>query len=726
MTSRFKRYLLLSLSVIIPVAALWITLGHFQTDPLSDQPAVQNLIQISGVTFPFLFIAIYWSNRRLSKQLKVLNESIDQRKHQESSRNQSIIEGTEVGTWDWNIQTEKLVINERWAQLLGYTLEELHPIGVTMWENTVHPEDLAPTEKKWKQHIRGEINYYDVQFRQRHKNGEWRWINARGKILEWNSNGEPLRMYGIHMDITERKHAELSLNKSRSMLRYVLDTIPARVFWKDRNSIFLGCNLLLAEDLGQQSPDHLIGKSDYDFFSQEKAERFRADDQQVMRTGIKKIAYEEQLYRQDGKVIWLLTSKIPLLDPNGTIMGILGTYEDITERKKTEQELIKAKETAEAANKAKDEFLAVMSHEMRTPLNPILGFADLLLDNCKSEPEKTYLQTIISSGNRQLSLIDDILHYMRIRTGRVTPNIEAFNLVELCETILHDMRPNARSLELELKSQISEELLSGVVTVESDIQMLRRILENLLNNALKYTEEGSITLGIRQETASPIPIFHLTVQDTGIGIAESQQQQLFDPFSQADSSYTRQHEGVGLGLAICKKLTKLLNGEIIVESIPKQGSTFTVSLPLKTVVPPSQPHTPRDPASKNRNQFTQRYKILLVDDQADNILIAKAFVESFNAHTRTATNGKEAIAICQQENFDLILMDLAMPQMSGIEACQWIRAHESANQSTPIVAMTANVNRNTREECYKAGMNAYISKPINSKEFFKTLNNLLK
>jgi PAS domain S-box-containing protein len=694
-------------------------------EPSYAQHLLHTLIQIAGITFPFISIGLYFTNKRIRQRLDLLNESIAFSNSDQDTRSQSIIEGTEAGTWDWNLQTQKLVVNERWAQILGYTLAELQPIRVETWERTVHPEDYNPSEKQRELHLNGELDYYDVQFRQRHKDGSWRWINARGKVIEWDANDKPLRMTGTHIDITEQKEAELALNESRNMLRHILDTIPARVFWKDINCTFIGCNQLLAEDLGQDSPDKIIGKTDYDFFNRDVAERFRADDFQVMSTGKNKIGYEEPLDRQGEASIWLLTSKIALRNPTGVIVGILGSYEDITERKQAEFELIQAKEAAESANRAKGEFLAIMSHEMRTPLNPILGFADLLLQDCKTEPERTYLQTIISSGNRQLELINDILDYMRIKNGNIIPDINSFNLIDLCEDILHELRPSAKDLKLSFVNETIELYPPKSFTVVSDIKMVRRILENLLSNALKYTPAGDVTLSLKIEADDANSNALLSVKDTGLGIRFDQQKHLFDPFSQVDGSYTRQHEGIGLGLAICKRLTKLLDGEIDLKSALGEGSTFTLSLPIKLIKTTSDARPKQTKTSKSKNKFTQLTRVLIVDDKPDNILIAKALVESYNGTPFSACNGEEAITLCKKATFDLILMDLAMPVLDGIRACRWIRENQNLNQTTPIIAVTANVTPKIQKACNEVGMNAYISKPIATKEFFHIMNKLL-
>mgnify|MGYP003109000454 CR=1 FL=1 len=690
----------------------------------ASQNSLLKLLQISGLVFPLLFVSVYLSNKRLRKSLRDSEKSESLTIDEDYTRGQYVIEGTEAGTWDWNIQTGELIINERWAEIIGYTIEELEPIGFDTWKRITHPEDAELAKAKLDEHSEGKLSYYDVQFRQMHKDGRWRWVNARGKILEWTSDSKPLRMSGTHLDVTEQKQAELELEESRRMLQHVLDTIPVRVFWKDTRSVFLGCNQLLADDLGQKCSSDLVGRTDFDFFSNEEAERFQYDDQQVMRSGKDKIAYEEPLKPPNGQIIWLRTSKVPLRDPDGNIIGVLGTYEDITSRKKTEQELIQAKDDAEAASKAKDDFLAIMSHEMRTPLNPILGFSDILLESCTTEPERSYIETIRSSGYRQLDLIDDILHYMRINSDKVEPRLETVDLVTLCEKSVQEMLPDANGLRLTFENCLGSLDAPTDLEVETDMLMLRRILDNLISNALKYTTEGYVTLRLSMEPSTP-PLFQFEVQDSGIGITESHQRMLFEPFSQVDSSYTREHEGLGLGLAICKKLTTLLNGTISVRSTRGEGSTFTVRIPLEITKNTRKNSAVAPYGQTSRNRFSRPSQILIVDDKPDNIAIAKAFVESFNGTTEAAGNGKEAIERCQQKKFDIILMDLSMPVMDGAQAAKWIRSHPNPNQGAPIVAVTANVTHDVKQVCTAAGMNAYISKPLNSHEFFETLNNLL-
>ncbi|CAA6677932.1 MULTISPECIES: PAS domain-containing sensor histidine kinase [unclassified Lentimonas] len=856
-----RHFLTLGSLVILAIILLGLTefllIRETLTPEETKQVVIVTMLKAAAVAFPLLLVAICILNRQESRQVEALRNSIAQSTKEERTRNQNILEGTEAGTWDWDLTTSELVLNERWAEIIGYTLQELQPHNSKTWEKTLHPDDLKVAQTQIEQHLSGTLSYYDVEFRQRHKNGEWKWVNARGKITEWSDEGVPLRISGTHLDITERKMAEASneanrqilenvfdatsgisviatnengiitlfnsgaehmlgygadeiigkttpflfhieselterglaihnvqdktptaymekvlevgkehpewtykskdgklfpvklsitatynktgkltgylgvamdisdrkraeskLSESRGILQKILDTIPVRVFWKDINSVYLGGNQLFAEDAGKQSADELKGLTDYQMGWPDQADAFRDDDSEVMQSGRSKLNFEEPQGRPDGSINWLKTSKIPLRDETNTIIGVLGTYEDITKIKEAKEDLVKAKEDAEAGSRAKDEFLAIMSHEMRTPLNPIIGFADILRQSITTEPEIEYIDTIINAANRQLCLIDDILEYMRINGGKVAPSPEAFNLTDLCELAVSDAKAFAGSLKLNFEAP--KEDSPDDFTVESDLMMLRRILDNLINNACKYTHEGSITVSLKRSVTED-QTFIISVSDTGIGIDAQSQQMLFDAFSQADSSYTRKHEGLGLGLAICKKLLTILGGKIEVESVIGIGSTFTVYLPLKELktetAERSHPSTLNAP-----NVFEKPCNVLVVDDQSDNRLIARAYIESFGGHVTDVANGKEAVTLCSQQAFDVILMDLAMPIMNGKEATIHIRNTDNPNQHTPIIAVTADVTPKVQDACIAVGMQHYMSKPINAHELFEHIN----
>ena len=859
-----KRHLLTLGSLIclaialVGIAELW----NHSSDDESDKQfayAFRLMFFCAAFVFPHFGIALYLLKKQEIAHLDSLRKSIAKSTREGYAHSLNIIEGTEAGTWDWDLLTDKLVLNERWAEIIGYTLEDLEPISLNTWEQNLHPDDLEKTQLLIQQHFSGASPYYDAEFRQQHKDGSWRWVNARGKIIEWSEAGVPLRMSGTHLDITERKaateaheasryllkgifdatsgvsviatdlsgtitlfntgaesmlgysapellgqstpfilhleselaergiplsdaksegfaaymqrvlkagqesnewtyvckngqqlpvtlsitairdetgattgylgaamdiserkKAEIKLNESQALLRKVLNTIPVRVFWKDKASVYLGGNHLFAEDAGMATEDDISAKTDYDFPWPEQAEAYQLDDAAVIASGESKLNYEEQQRRPDGSTRWVKTSKVPLRNEANEVIGVLGTYEDITAMKQAQAELIKAKEGAEAASKAKDDFLAVMGHEMRTPLNPILGFAELLRQAITTMPESDYIKTIITAANRQLRLIDDILEYMRINRGEIKPSMEVFNLAELCQLAVSDAQVFAGSLNLSFVADSTELNATGDCWVEGDRTMLRRILDNLLNNACKYTSEGGISVSLKR-SAFQSSSFAIAVTDTGIGIDAPNQQKLFDAFSQADSSYTRQHQGLGLGLAICKKLLTILDSNITVKSEMGVGSTFTLHLSFKEVKKRAIQATISTPLPKPR-KLTGPCHVLIADEQTEHRFIARSLLESYGCQVTEAIDAKGAVELCKQTKYDVILIDLAIALIDGKAASNLIRSTTNKNQYTPIIAVTENMTPRHEAACLAVGIQHCISKPVTSKTLFELIN----
>ena len=391
------------------------------------------------------------------------------------------------------------------------------------------------------------------------------------------------------------------------------------------------------------------------------------------------------------------------------------------EREKIEamQSMVEAKREAEQANQAKDDFLAVMSHEMRTPLNPIIGFSEMLLEDITSEPEKTYVNTILQAGIRQLHLVDDILQYMRLHRGNVSMKPEAFRIWELCRSVIHDTSANTEHLELDVTNGRYGRTVAETLEVLSDEQMLRSILDNLASNACKYTKAGHVRLDL-SESESTRGEFILTVEDSGMGIAPETIKKLFEPFSQADSSYTRRHEGVGLGLAICRKLTELLGGKISATSRQGEGSTFTVRLPLQRAAASNEGNTPKRDTNRAPALLDREVDVLAVDDKPDNLFVLEKMLTRAGARLSRAEDGAVAVKLCQEHVYDVILMDLAMPVMNGLDASEAIRAR-GLNMETPIIAVTADATAEARESAEKVGMRGFVTKPIQMRELIDAI-----
>lgn len=369
------------------------------------------------------------------------------------------------------------------------------------------------------------------------------------------------------------------LSKAQSMLKTVIDTIPVRVFWKDLDGVYLGVNRLFAEDAGYASPDEIVGKKgDALNWPEHRIRQCRAGDREVITTGQAIIDRIDQVSDAAGNSGWQEYSKAPLRDVNGVCIGVLGVYHDITARVIAEQKLKESKQAAEAANEEKRRFLANMNHELRTPMNGVLGLAELLKTTELDQEQREYVLSILQSGQHLLGIINNILAYSRLDNSKVTLKHKAFNLRNVVELVLQDMSRQCQEKDIRLQLEYAQDVPQNYL---GDDGVIDQLLRHLLGNALKFTERGYIRLsmactGLEYDAAS----LEVVVQDSGVGISEQQQSKLFDSFSQADDSVTREFGGAGLGLSICKRLVELMGGCIEIESEPGQGATFRIKLTL--------------------------------------------------------------------------------------------------------------------------------------------------
>ncbi|MEZ4701456.1 MAG: response regulator [Rhodothermales bacterium] len=509
-----------------------------------------------------------------------------------------------------------------------------------------------------------------------------------------------------------------------SHLAQVVTRLPHFIFWKDRNSVYWGCNQLFAEIAGLSSPEEIIGKTDHDLpWAGEVADSYRKDDRRVIESGKPEYEIIEPLRRADGSLAWLVTNKIPLTDAAGNVIGILGTFEDITQHKdqadelqrfrtKLKQVISELEETNARLLKAdltKSQFLANMSHEIRTPMNGVIGMTSLLMDTPLTDEQHDYVEIIRTSGESLLTIINEILDFSKIEAGKLVLEQQEFD-VNTCVSEALDLVSAAASAKgIELLYYIDPSVPPVVV---SDITRLRQILVNLLSNAVKFTERGeilvSVTARLRENDRYR---FEFEVKDTGIGIPADRVGVLFEAFSQVDASTTRKYGGTGLGLAISYQLSNLLGGDIRVESEPGRGSTFRLSI----VAPASG-----EPAGNDMACLTGK-RVLIVDDNATNRRILVELTRSRGMHPVAVTSGVEALAqINAGSGFDVALLDFHMPEMSGLALAQTL-AHHAWASTLPLVMLSSIGERQADTDDL---IPHWLTKPVKPDQLFRVLSSI--
>lgn len=528
--------------------------------------------------------------------------------------------------------------------------------------------------------------------------------------------GEQTQFSSFIRDITARSQSERQLQESTAFIESMFENLPTMVFVKDAADLrFVRINKA-GETLLGYSRSELLGKNDYDFFPRAEADFFTAMDRETLSKGILVDIQEEPIQTRSNGPRLLHTKKIPLHDSGGTPRYLLGISEDITARKEAEAALLAARLSAEEAIKAKSEFLATVSHEMRTPLNAIVGIAEYLARTPLSPEQQILVTRCTKASDGLLRMIEDLLLAAKAGSGTLEIVQEPFQLPEVVSECTMLLSPEAQDKGLSLTLHLEPNLPCDVV---GDADRLQQVLLNLIRNAIKFTHSGTIDVRVSPLLGEGHNCkVQFSVSDTGIGISPEQQTLLFQRFAQADSKSNRQFGGVGLGLSICKQLVELMRGRIWVDSRKGYGSTFSFILPL-TVVSNSAAHPPSkgspSAAEPTAEQETSRsLRILLAEDSVESQEVMRLYLRSTPHQLDIASTGTRAVTRFKEQTYDVVFMDLNMPEIDGFTATKLIRAWEAEQKrrQTPIVALTANGLLETQQESAKAGCNGFVTKPI--------------
>ena len=621
-------------------------------------------------------------------------------------------EAGKVGVYDIDLERDSIVWSDKLVSMIGLPAGT-QPSGRAGWLACLHPDDRERASAYFDQCLAGTETYLRNSWRIVRPDGEVRWFLEAARIIR-NAQGKALRVVGVNVDIHDQKQLEAQVAQQLGFQQALIDAIPVPLFYKDAQGRYIGFNAAYEKAFGVRRED-LIGKTVLDLPFLPQAERARFDrDAGAALSGAQAVHKEVDLPYADGEMHHTLFWLHGFTQADGSPGGAIGTFVDITDRQKAEQDLRLAKELAEETTALKSSFLANMSHEIRTPMNAIIGMSHLALKSGLSARQHDYVSKIQQAGQHLLGVINDILDFSKIEAGRLEVEKHPFVLDRMLEGVVDVVGYKAGAKGLELVCDVAADVPPNLV---GDALRLGQILINYSNNAIKFTEHGEISIAVRvQEQDARRVLLRFEVRDTGIGLTAEQMDRLFQSFQQADTSTTRRYGGTGLGLAICKSLAELMGGEVGVHSEFGKGSTFWVTLPLERGAPARRFEPP--PSLRGR-------RVLVVDDNHTAATVLSDMLLSMGFVVQQAHSGAEALdvlrtAVQQQTPFGLLLLDWHMPGMDGIELAARIR--KMGLTETPQMLM---VTAYGREEVMRAartqGIESVLIKPVNASVLFDTL-----
>ncbi len=608
-----------------------------------------------------------------------------------------------IGSWEWDISSNNFTWSDELYDIYGLKAEEFDATSEAFLER-VHLEDREFTKNiiigTYKTLI--PFNFYHRIVR---PNNDIRIVHAIGNV-DKNDQGKPISMFGTVQGVTERVHEEnleeLASAATKSFNSMVIANRNGDIEWV--NESFTRLSGFTLQEVKIRS------KSIFQMFNETVLQKEKEFHENAV--GKSPVSYERECLTKDGRKYWVISTVTPVFDKGGKLERIIAIDTDITHRKQIEEELVRT-------NSIKEQFLANMSHEIRTPMNAIVGFTDLLLKTNPTSEQRQYIEAVKTSGRNLIVIINDILDFSKIGSGKVTFEQIEFDLRHLISTLTELMLPKSMGKNIKISTKVDKRI---PVQLIGDPTRLNQIFLNLVGNAIKFTENGGVTIiaDLISESEEEIEL-KFSVNDTGIGIPEDKLDYVFEGFTQATNDTNRKYGGTGLGLTIVKQLVELQGGTITVKSKIGKGSSFVVSIKFTKALPAKSPGTKIFDYEEELSHI-EKLDILLVEDNLLNQILAKKVLTNWKWNVDVADNGVIAVKKVKSTSYDIILMDIQMPEMDGYEATRRIRGFfNSHKRNIPIIAITAHAISGEAEKCHNAGMNDYISKPFDEKVLYQKI-----
>ncbi len=618
-----------------------------------------------------------------------------------------VIDGTQVGTWEHDLRTGVTLVSDRWAEILGYEAVELNPLPLEGWLGMLHPDDARDLIAHERDSFDAGQWQVEHEVRLRHRFGHWVWVLTRTQVSEWDDEGRPVRTSGINLDISPAKALEAALARERDTLARVMEASVSGIVVVDGTGCVLFTNAAAARVLGRtvNAGDSLLALLDSASVCGLAGEPLDRADLPVVRA----LAGQPGMHELRHRLIWpsgetrcvaVTSARLSAAD---TDLAVVCTFTDITDEMEAEARLRAAMTAAETANRAKSDFLAAMSHEIRTPLNGVLGMAAVLAGRLTDPTEQAMVRVISDSGEHLLGVINDILDLAKIEAGRMVLDPRPIRLAEVLfrVTALHQVAADERGIRLQARciGGSAEEIRLG------DEKRLIQILHNLIGNALKFTDRGEVRVEIDCADRDAIVI---RVSDTGIGMSQAEIARAFDEFSQGMGGSRRSHVGTGLGLPIVRRLARLMGGDVALTSVQGQGVTARVWLKVPVL------DRAAERSDDNGSLRLPGIRVLAAEDNATNRIILHSMLQALGVEAVIVEHGSEALERFRGEDFDAVLLDIAMPVMDGIETLHALNdlARALGKPLPRAVAVTANVMTHQVEDYLGRGFSAVVAKPI--------------